>query len=60
MSTINNPLASFLENKISLELPLKYPEVYRVTYTPDFPGPLVGLSLYHSSHIHTDRSLSDN
>lgn len=60
MSTINNPLASFLDNKISLELPLKYPEVYRVTYTPDFPGPLVSFSLYHLSHICTNRSLLDN
>lgn len=38
---MNNALSKFLENKISLELPLKYPEVYRVTYTPEFPGPLV-------------------
>ena len=38
---MNNALSKFLENKISLELPLKHPEVYRVTYMPEFPGPLV-------------------
>ena len=38
---VNNALPMFLENKVSLELPLKYPEVYCVTYTPEFPGPLV-------------------
>ncbi|EGN92227.1 hypothetical protein SERLA73DRAFT_157123 [Serpula lacrymans var. lacrymans S7.3] len=27
-------------NTISIELPLKYPETYRVTFTPDFPGPM--------------------
>ncbi|KAH0831161.1 hypothetical protein J3R83DRAFT_13737 [Lanmaoa asiatica] len=37
---MNNGLPAFLENKISLEVPLKYPEVYRVTYTPESPGPL--------------------
>jgi hypothetical protein len=37
----NAALSKFLENKIALELPLKHPEVYRVTYTPEFPGPLV-------------------
>ena len=41
LSTMNNALSKFLENKISLELPLKHPEVYHVTYMPEFPGPLV-------------------
>ena len=38
---MSKALPTFLENTITLELPLKYPEVYRVTYTPEFPGPLV-------------------
>ena len=38
---MHKALSTFLDNKISLELPLKYPEVYCVTYTPEFPGPLV-------------------
>lgn len=47
MSTTSNLLASFFKNMISLELPLKYPEVYHVTYIPDFPGPLVNLLFCH-------------
>jgi len=43
MPTVDNALASLLETRISLELPLKYPEVYHVTYTPDFPELLVNL-----------------
>jgi hypothetical protein len=42
---MNKALSTFLENKITLELPLKYPEVYRVTYTPEFPGPLVSTTI---------------
>ena len=41
LSTMHKALSTFLDNKISLELPLKYPEVYCITYTPEFPGPLV-------------------
>ncbi|KIJ57898.1 hypothetical protein HYDPIDRAFT_44720 [Hydnomerulius pinastri MD-312] len=29
-----------LDNQLSLELPLKYPETYRVTFTPESPGPV--------------------
>ena len=41
LSTMHKVLSTFLDKKISLELPLKYPEVYCITYTPEFPGPLV-------------------
>ena len=39
--TMNKALSTFLENKITLDLPLKHPEVYCVVYTPEFPRPLV-------------------
>jgi len=38
---MSKALPTFLENTITLELPLKYPEVYHVIYTPEFPSPLV-------------------
>ena len=38
---MNKALSTLLENKISLELPLKHPEVYRVMYMPEFPRLLI-------------------
>ena len=38
---MDSAITNFLENKVSIELPLKYPEVYWITFTPKFPGLLV-------------------
>ncbi|KAG8213546.1 hypothetical protein J3R82DRAFT_10191 [Butyriboletus roseoflavus] len=37
---MNNALSRFLENKISIELPLKHFKVYCVTYISESPRPL--------------------
>ena len=51
LSTMNKALSIFLENKISLELPLKHPEVYCVTYTPEFPGLLISTIVLLLSNV---------
>lgn len=40
MST-RDAIRELLQNEVILEVPLKYEEVYRFTFTLDFPGPLV-------------------
>jgi hypothetical protein len=37
----DDTLAALFTNKVVLEIPLKYDEIYRFTYSPEFPGPLV-------------------
>ena len=49
---MDKALSTFLENKITLELPLKHPKVYRVMYTPEFPGPLVSTIVLLFSNVY--------
>ena len=42
-------IREFLQNEFILEILLKYNEVYRFTFTPDFPGPLVHASFTYNA-----------
>ena len=48
MST-RDAIREFLQNEFILEILLKYDEVYCFTFTPDFPGPLVGASFTYNA-----------
>ncbi|KIJ61587.1 hypothetical protein HYDPIDRAFT_29683 [Hydnomerulius pinastri MD-312] len=39
-----------LDNQLSFELPLKYPDTYRVTSTPEAPGPAVTIEITASNY----------
>ncbi|KAG6369852.1 hypothetical protein JVT61DRAFT_13411 [Boletus reticuloceps] len=41
MPSLPPQLAQFLEaNMVTLSLPLKYPESFSITFTPEMPGPI--------------------
>jgi hypothetical protein len=51
MPSLPPQLAQFLEaNMVTLSLPLKYPEPYSITFTPEMPGPITIHILSSESH----------